>query len=158
MTNIRKPYDKHVRFYTEIRGESRTKQSFQDECNINTIMAKYAKTGLIDHVGKYGGSYGDLPAEVDYQTALNAIMKAKECFASLPAGIRTRFENDPAQFLEFVEDPANAEEMIEIGLAEAKDSKTPLKAADGAKPSEGAPTGEEPEPTPEPPKKAKKAP
>lgn len=116
----RSAYHPHVAVRMEITGTSRAKQSFRDECDINTIMAKYQKTGLITHVSKYGGQYGDLLNSVDYQTALNKTMEAGEAFQSLPSGIREKFENDPGQFLAFVEDPENEAEMIEMGLATSK--------------------------------------
>lgn len=98
---------------------SRTLQSFKDECDINTIMSKYEKNGLIDHVNTYGGQYGELPDVVDYHENLNQILAAQEAFASLTANIRDRFQNDPGQFLEFVSDPENADEMRDLGLLRA---------------------------------------
>ena len=45
----------------EFHLPSLTKQSFKDECNINNIMSKYMKDGLIGHVNKHQGRYDDLP-------------------------------------------------------------------------------------------------
>lgn len=98
---------------------SLTKQSFAKESDINFIMAKYQKTGLIDHVCKYEGTYGDFLAVVDYQSSLNAVINAQEEFNSLPSSLRARFSNDPAQFLQFVNDDSNREEAIKIGLIDA---------------------------------------
>lgn len=109
-------YRPHPRVVYSSNLPSRAKQSFAAECDINTIMKKYNKTGLIDHVNKYQGNYGELPDEVDYHANLNAVMAAKEAFASLTAEIRLRFGNDPAQFLAFVDDPENIDEMIALGL------------------------------------------
>ena len=55
-----------------ITGEiqtSRTKQSFADESEINKILAKYEKTGLITHVKDHGG-YQEMPAGLEYHKAL----------------------------------------------------------------------------------------
>lgn len=104
---------------------SMTKQSFAKECDINHIMAKYQKTGLIDHVNKYDGSYGDFTSVVDYQSSLNAVMNAQDEFNSLPSSIRARFQNDPAQFLHFFNDEANREEAISLGLCKAPDVVIP---------------------------------
>lgn len=98
---------------------SMTKQSFAKECDINSIMAKYQKTGLIDHVNKYEGRYGDFTNVSDYQTSLNAVMAAQDEFLSLPSSLRARFANDPAQFLHFVHDENNREEAINLGLIQA---------------------------------------
>lgn len=95
---------------------SRTKQSFRDECDINRIMAKFIKTGSIDHLRKHGGSYGDATS-VDFHEAMNVITSAEQMFGELPSAIRVRFNDDPAEFLDFVGDDANLEEMRDLGLA-----------------------------------------
>ncbi len=99
-------------------GPTMAKQSFKEECDINTILKKYEKTGLIDHVSKYNGQYADVTEAVDYQTALNTVMAGEAAFMSLPASIRTSFGNDPHEFLEFAQDPENQEALVEMGLAE----------------------------------------
>lgn len=114
---IRKAYDPPIRVPTPIHGTSRAKQAFKQECDINNILKRYEKTGLVTHLARHGGRYEELPSDVDFQTALNTLMKAEEAFASLPAKIRRRFDNDPAAFLAFVQDPRNQDEMIELGLA-----------------------------------------
>lgn len=101
---------------------SKTKQSMAAECDINNIMAKYRATGLVDHVARYGGQYGFLPDETDYQTNLESVREAREAFESLPSKIRTQFENDPAKFLGFVLDPANKAAVAELGLGPDSDA------------------------------------
>jgi len=39
-------------------------------------------------------------------------------FNDLPSSIRSRFGNDPAAFLDFVQDENNADEMVKLGLTE----------------------------------------
>lgn len=97
-------------------GPSRTKQSFSEECDINNIMKKFEKTGIIDHARKYEGNYGDFTGAVDYHTAMNIVREADEMFQSIPATIRKRFDNDPQKFLEYVDNPENEDEMREMGL------------------------------------------
>ncbi len=101
-----------------ITGElqtSRTKQSFAQESEINNIMAKYEKTGVIDHVKEHGG-YAEMPAGLEYQDALQLTIDAQLAFDGLPAKTRKEFGNDAFQFLAFVEDPENVERMAELGL------------------------------------------
>lgn len=98
---------------------SLTKQSFKDECDINRIMSKWEKTGVIDHVRQIQGQYGDFTDVKDYRSALDAVIQAQDAFDGFPAELRARFSNDPALFLDFVQDPSNMEEMIKLGLAEA---------------------------------------
>lgn len=110
-------YGEKTRVPTKIVGKSMTQQNFKQECDINNILKRYKKNGIIEHVNKYQGQYADLSEPVDYHTALGIVLSAQEAFDSLPSGIRKRFENDPAQFLGFVNDPENLEEMVEMGLA-----------------------------------------
>lgn len=97
-------------------GISLTKQSFTAECDINNIMRKYQKTGAIDHVNKHEASYGYATSD-DFQSALETIRTGQTMFDELPSSIRTKFDNDPAKFLDFVQDQNNAGEMVELGLA-----------------------------------------
>lgn len=132
---IRKPFEpsEGVAFVTE--GETMTKQSHQDECDINTIMKQFAKTGLVRHTAAHQGRYGDFIGAPEYQEACNRVLEARQMFESLPAGVRKRFQNDPAEFLAFVHDPANEEELVKMGLAKARkealDAPEPAPEPDG---------------------------
>lgn len=129
-----------------ITGEvqtSRTKQSFAQESEINNIMAKYEKTGLIDHVKNHGG-YADMPAGLEYQDALQLTIDAQIAFDELPANVRREFGNDPFEFLAFVENPENIERMAELGLLEADDDLSPPEVDPGpAAPVEPAPAADD---------------
>jgi len=110
-------YGEHKRIQLEFHSPSLAKQSFKDECDINRILIKFQKTGLLEHVNRYAGRYEDLGDVVDYQTAMIRVLEAQEAFESLPSSLRSRFDNDPAQFLDFVSNPNNADEMVALGLA-----------------------------------------
>ncbi len=113
-------------------GKSRTKQSFREESEINNIMARYVKTGIVDHLSKFGGDYG-FATDVDFHSAMNIVVKADQMFDALPAEIRRRFNGDPGEFLEFVQNPENQEELIELGLAKrVKAEREPVVAPDAA--------------------------
>mgnify|MGYP000064304778 CR=1 FL=1 len=128
-------------------GESLTQQSMAAETDINRIMKRYEKTGLLEHVNNYQGDYGDFTAAVDYHTALNQVMAARDMFMSLPASIRGEFANDPGLFLDFVEDPANRAKMEEMGLVPVKQDATEGTAEGGSQ--EPSPsTGPEGDPVP----------
>lgn len=122
--------------YTGEEIGSMAKQAFADECDINLIMARYEKTGVIDHVNRRAPVFDDFTDVVDYQTALNVVSEAEGMFADLSARVRARFDNDPAKLLEFVQDPANVEEARSLGLL---------------KPVEELPVAPPPPPVPEPP-------
>ncbi len=115
------------RVFTVPRGKSRTKQSFREESEINNIVARYVKTGLVDHLARYGGEYG-FATSIDFHSAMNVVTKADQMFADLPADTRRRFGGDPALFLEFVQNPENQEEMISLGLAKRMEGVKPVVA------------------------------
>jgi phage internal scaffolding protein len=96
--------------------KSRTKQAHAKEADINYIMRKYLKTGLIEHSRKHQPDYGFATSE-DFHTSMNIITKANSMFEELPSQIRSKFENKPDQFLDFVHDENNLPEMIKMGLA-----------------------------------------
>ncbi len=95
---------------------TRTHQSAKDECDINKIMAKYVKTGVLDHQEEYGENYG-FCTSMDLLEALSTVRTANEMFAELPAEVRKKFDHDPGAFLDFTLDPENKAELIEMGLA-----------------------------------------
>lgn len=107
---------------------SMTKQAFQKECDINTILDQFSKTGVITHINERSANYVDVSASVDdYHSAMNILVQAQTAFNDLPATLRERFANDPARFLEFVNDPANEKEFEALGLVTPKTSSEPPK-------------------------------
>lgn len=106
------------RTYQPLGSEpSMTKQEFKDETDINKIMARYQRTGAIDHFAKWSPSYGEFSA-CDLQTAQNIVIRARQMFADLPSSIRNLTES-PEGFLKFVQDPQNAPKLVELGLVPA---------------------------------------
>lgn len=101
-----------------------TQQHSKDEADINKIMARYIKTGVIDHVAKYQGQYLE-NNDIDYHTSQNIIIKADKMFSELPSSVRKEFENNPAEFLKFVNNEENNEKMAELGLTKTPPPKTP---------------------------------
>lgn len=94
-----------------------TKQSMKEECNINFILQKFQKTGVIEHEKQFRGDYAEFDA-IDYHEALNAVRAAEEMFETVPSSIRKRFNNDPGEFLAFTTNAENQEEIYNLGLAE----------------------------------------
>ena len=90
---------------------SRTRQSHKQECDINEIVKRFKKVAgedCLDRLAGYaGGQYGDFSEVVDYRTALDQISQAEASFGALPAIVRKQFDNDPAAFLDFCNDPNN---------------------------------------------------
>lgn len=112
---IRTAYGEKRRDLVLACGPGRAKQSMRDECDINLIMRKYQKTGAITHFSKFSPQYGEVPA-IEYREALDLLRETQQMFSHLPSGLRKEFDNDPAAFLSFVQDPANKARMAELGL------------------------------------------
>lgn len=133
---IRKPYDDRVRLSITFPDETMAMQSFKEECDINTILAKYNKTGILEHVQKVQGSYGDFTNVQEYQLNLNQVIAAQDAFDALPAKIRERFANDPARLMTFLNDEKNLDEAVSLGLVEAPEppqAQSPSPAKKGSK-------------------------
>jgi phage internal scaffolding protein len=100
---------------TILSSESVVQQSFKKECDINVIMKKAQRSGELPQFNP--GSFGDFTSYDDYHHSCNKVLAAQESFLELPSKIRTKFDNDPGRFLEFVSNPDNRDELIALGLA-----------------------------------------
>lgn len=94
----------------------RTKQAFKDDCDINKIIARYEKTGMIENLSKGTPFYGDVSDILSYQDALEVVDKAESLFGSMSAEIRNRFNNNPAEMVSFLADSKNIEEAKKLGM------------------------------------------
>lgn len=92
-----------------------TKQSHKQECDINVIMGKYQKTGVINHLKNYGPEYGEYSA-IDFQEAMQLIASGKSMFEELPSQARKYFNNDPSEFMRAFQNGGNEETFRELGL------------------------------------------
>ena len=115
---------------------SLAQQHFKDECDINNILRQFNITGLLPE-SPLSPRYGDFTGIGDYHTALNRVIAAQDEFEALPAQIRARFNNDPAELIEFLEDDKNRPEaeslgLVDSGAAEAVEAPktTPEKVAE----------------------------
>lgn len=111
-----------------------TRQSMAAECDINNIVSRYEKTGMISHVDARSGVFADVSEVGDYREAIDRVRKAEEWFMRLPAKVRAEFKNDPAEFLDYVVKPENRADLEARGILE----KAPGDAG-GAPPAEGVP-------------------
>lgn len=114
---FRKNFEKSVDTPVVFQIPSLTQQSQAEFADINNIMAKYQKTGLyVGFANNKEPQYGDFDVDIDYRAALDAVILAEEQFESLPAAIRRRFHDDPAEFYDFCMDENNREEAEKLGI------------------------------------------
>lgn len=101
-------------------GKGLTEQSHTEECDINTILHDYTRTGFMRHAKANEGQYDDV-SSVDFQEAQIAVANVKSMFEGLPSQIRREFNQDPSTFLNFVQNPENAQELSKRGLLVGND-------------------------------------
>jgi len=110
------PYSNKIKVsLTFDKEKDRTQQEFADECDINNIMSRYMKTGVMEFVNKHAPQYEDTTGW-EFQQAMETVANGQSLFAAMPAKLRDQFKNDPATFLEFINDPNNARKAAEMGL------------------------------------------
>lgn len=117
---------------------SMTQQSFAQEADINYIIGKYVQAGYLadgvipdNSTWNKAGDSGDLEGgvgiagmtgseardlsfslfgELTFADMMLRVKQAEMAFMTLPADIRYRFDNQPNKMIEFLQNPANADE------------------------------------------------
>lgn len=117
-----------------------TEQHHEKSCNINSIMAKYQKTGLIDHINTHQGKYGDVSG-ADFKAAQDLVAEQKSIFYELPAHVRAEFDNDPTEYLDLVMTDEGVEQLAAILNPKPDDpdpdeNDPPKQGSDGTKKEE----------------------
>jgi len=105
-----------------------TKQEMREETNINLIMAKFQRTGMVSHLNEHQAQYSFATGD-DFLASMLIINKAQDMFDELPSSVRKRFANSPHDFLEFVQNPDNADDLVNMGLSTAPPLPSPSPAA-----------------------------
>lgn len=142
---IRKNGTKRVYFQNE--KPSRVQAQFQKECDVNEILKKYKKTGMLTHTAKTQLQYMDHTQLPDLHTAMIQLTTAQQTFDALPAELRKRFANSPAEMYEFLANPDNNEEAVKLGL-KVRIEPGPIDKSAGNKAKGRVSPTPTPEPTP----------
>lgn len=100
------------------KDKGRTKQAFKDGCNVNRIVKRFRRTGVMDErvMNRRQAAFGDFSSVGDFRELHDRILRAKEEFDSLPSDVRVRFKNDPGELVSFVDNPENFKACVEMGL------------------------------------------
>lgn len=99
---------------------TKTKQSFKAACDVNNILKRYKKNGVMTHVNRLQAMYGDFTNVPDYRSACDIVNNAQKEFNNMPSELRSYFRNDAGYFLEFCGNPANRQELERLGLVKPK--------------------------------------
>lgn len=106
---------------TFFEDESLTQQQYLDECNIVMQIDRLTKhlntTGesLSDYNNK-GAMYGDVSDIPDFATYWDKVNIAKEQFDQLDNKVKDRFNNNPVELFNFLNDNNNKDEARKLGL------------------------------------------
>ena len=94
------------------KDKGRTKQEFRDECNINNILAKFQRTGRIEHMNKHQPTYGDATGG-DFAEAMRIVSHGLTLWEDLPSSLKEKFKTVEG-FLDYVSDPDNQGELPHV--------------------------------------------
>lgn len=115
-TISRDEYQKRKNLTKLDTGKSDTAQDKRNQCDINRIMERAKKNGIMPNFNQRKLIYADFASLPTYQESLNKVIAMENEFMSLPAKTRKEFDNDPQKLLDFVTNPANEEKSIELQL------------------------------------------
>lgn len=118
----RKPYDTEndeklgqALAYRET-GTSRTQQQFAHDSDINVIVRRFriGQTPLPPAISP--DYYGVIEDHYDLGAMMRTVHDANRKFSKLPAELRARFHNSPAELWAWIQNAENHDEAVEIGL------------------------------------------
>lgn len=122
------PVEEHDHCGIEFTMPSLAVQDEKDETDINYIVDKYAdgQKGImtldLGDSSQYAYlQFGDATLPGDYSTALELVSGVREEFYSLPAYVRAKFDHDPMNFINQLNDPATLEYLQQQGLYDSKE-------------------------------------
>jgi len=95
--------------------ETLTQQNTAEETDINYIVATFTRTGMLPQA-QTPPTYGDFSGVSDYREALELIQEADNAFNSLPADVRAHFGNNPASYLDFIENGSDVDLAAKLGI------------------------------------------
>ena len=115
----RAAYDDHS-IWSDVTGlacrdESLASQSAKDEADINVLVRRFGLDGGMP-VGVRAPTFGDFSDLRSPHEMAQALVEAQAAFMSMPAGVRSEFDNDPHRFIAFCSDDQNYDRMCDWGL------------------------------------------
>lgn len=95
---------------------SRTKANLADNLDVNKIIKRFQKTGILQKLVDLEGIYGEIDS-MELRDALEKVNKAENMFMDVPSKIRNMFDNDAGAFIDYATNPANIQQLRDWGLA-----------------------------------------
>lgn len=113
---------------------SLAKQSFAEECDINTIVRRFGLDGALPEVPPFA-EVDVTGLQMDYREALDFVRNADSEFMKMPGHVRERFANNPAALISFLAEPSNRSEAETLGLISKPVIEAPMDAPPGVQPA-----------------------
>lgn len=135
---------KQRKFAKTFTKKSMTKQSHRKECDIKNLVDRHLRQGNTFKAPD-ASAYGDFSQVSDYHSAMNQIIQANNEFGLLPSKLRARFQNDPAQLIQFLSNPKNLPEAEKLGLVKIKKPSVNAEHSRGKPAATGGPETKAPE-------------
>nr|WAE43318.1 MAG: internal scaffolding protein [Microviridae sp.] len=113
------------------KDPSLAQQHFKKECDINEILDKYQRTGVLPDGldSRPVPSYSDTTGVGDFSKLQQTLVDAQGLFAALPVTLRSRFHNEPSELMAFVANASNHDEAVKLGLITPKPVVVPSDAS-----------------------------
>lgn len=106
--------------------ESKVQAQFKDDQDLNVIVSRFGvRDGAMPVPPVDPAGYGDFSDLPDLRQVLDIQRDARERWMALPGKVRSRFDNDMVEFLEFIHDPENALEAQRMGLLRIRAPEVP---------------------------------
>lgn len=129
--------DGSIRIQTHNTMPSQTDASFTDDADVNKVVGKFLQNRDHSIFYRENGFYQDFTdMPTDLASAVERIQLAEDAFGALPSNVRERFANDPVRMVDFLQDPANRDEAVKLGMLNPPEPGPvdPQPAGDKAKP------------------------
>lgn len=114
MNNIKNKFTGKQDKPKPIQGDSLTQQHMSESTDINNMVKRYTQGGQIN-LNKRQPTFG-VASAADFHTMQNAVADVRTQFNNLPSRLRSKFQNDPHMLLRWLENPANHDQAVKLGL------------------------------------------
>lgn len=108
--------EKRLQTTLDASGPVLTDQSWLKSQDINNIMKKYQKTGVLPETRAHLAQYLDVSEVPSLEDAHDMVMEARSMFMELPSDVRKLMDNDPTKLYDYCKDPKNQEFLIKRGV------------------------------------------
>lgn len=98
-------------------SDGQTSQEFLVDSDINVIVARCLRTGTLPPL-EAQPVFADVSEIGHFDDCVRRIDAARAAFLTLPAKLRSEFNNDATALVLFLQNPANRAKAVELGLIE----------------------------------------